>query len=102
MNTDMPLTISSLNCNGLGDHKKRKDLFQFLRQECPSSVYCLQETHLILSSENYIRSSWGYDAWVAGSDTNRNGVAIFFNNNFEYKLYKVIKDNKGCFIIMDV
>lgn len=97
-----PLTISSLNCNGLGDHKKRKDLFQFLRQECPSNIYCLQETHLKASAENYIRASWGYDVWLAGSDTNRNGVAIFFNNNFEYKLHKVIKDKGGCFIIMDV
>ena len=37
-----------------------------------------------------------------GSDTNRNGVAILFNNDFAYKVHDVVRDENGCFIILDV
>ena len=29
-------------------------------------------------------------------------VAFFFNNDYEYKVYNVISDECGCFIIMDI
>ena len=37
-----------------------------------------------------------------GSETNRNGVAILCNSNFEYKVHSVVRDTDGCFIIMDI
>ena len=93
--------ICSYNCNGLNDSKKRKDVFEFLRKK-KADIYCLQETHLLAQSENFIRANWGYNVWVSGSDTNKNGVAILFNNTFEYKIIDVQKDNHGCYIVMSV
>lgn len=89
------------NCNGLGDFKKRKDVFDFLREK-QCSIYFLQETHLLHNSENFIRSCWGYTTFLAGCDTNKNGVAILFNNNFEYKVHNVIRDPHGCYILLDI
>ena len=93
--------ICTFNCNGLNDSQKRKDVFDFLRNlNC--SIYFLQETHLKTQSENFIRSCWGYNIWLSGSDTNKNGVAILFNNNFEYKVHKVIRDPEGAYIVLDI
>ena len=93
--------ICSYNCNGLNDSGKRKDVFEFLREK-KADIYCLQETHLTAKSENFIRASWGYNIWLSGSDTNKNGVAIFFNNTFEYKIVDVVKDCHGCYIVMNI
>jgi exodeoxyribonuclease-3 len=97
----LPFEICTYNCNGLGDFEKRKNVFDFLRnQKC--NIYFLQETHLLHASENFIRSSWVYTVFLSGSDTNKNGVAIMFNNNFEYKLHNVIRDPGGCYILLDI
>lgn len=93
--------ICTFNCNGILESRKRKDVFDFIRNlNC--NIYFLQETHLVTKSENFIRSCWGYNVWLSGAATNKNGVGILFNNNFEYKLHKVVKDSDGCFIIMDI
>ena len=47
--------ICTFNCNGLKDFKKRKDVFDFLRNQ-HSNIYFLKETHLLHKSENCIRS----------------------------------------------
>lgn len=93
--------IASFNCNGINDFKKRKDVFEFLRKQ-NNNIYFLQETHLPQKQENFIRSNWGYSVWLAGSDTNRNGVAILFSNKFEYKVHNVIRDDDGHFLLLDI
>ena len=52
--------ISSLNCRGLRDTQKRKDLFKFLREK-KSSIFCLQDTHLLDSDNTLIHSQWGFE-----------------------------------------
>lgn len=94
--------IVSYNVNGLQNSKKRRDIFDFLRNKLKGSVYLLQECHWTLDSEDFIRACWGYNLWLAGKDTNRNGVAILFRNNFEYKVHGVHRDAEGCYILMDV
>ena len=93
--------ICSFNCNGINDFKKRKDIFEYLRNK-DANIFFLQETHLPLKQENFIRSNWGYSVWLAGSETNRNGVAILFNNNFEHKVHKVLRDDDGHFLLLDI
>lgn len=93
--------ISTLNVNGLGDIDKRRDVFGWLRDK-KHDIYFLQETHLKSDSYKYNRSLWGCNLWIAGNESNKNGVAILFSSRFEYKVHKVIKDPNGCFLIMDV
>ena len=93
--------ICTFNCNGLGNYSKRKDVFDYLRKQ-KYDIYLLQETHWKSKSENFIRSCWGYNCFVAGEDTNKKGVGILMNNTFEYKIHNVIKDPAGSYIILDM
>lgn len=92
--------ISIFNFNVLSNSGKKKDTFNFLRQT-NHDIYFLQETHLKEPLESLVRASWEYNLWLAGADSNKNGVAILLKNNFEYRLYNVIRDPKGCFIILE-
>ena len=54
------LKIISMNCRGLGDTNKRKDVFGYLREKS-ASIYCIQDTHFTPSMEKIIRMQWGYE-----------------------------------------
>ena len=97
----MDFKFGSFNVNGINNTQKRKDVFNYLR-ESKLDIYFLQETHLKEQLENYIRASWGYELWLSGNETNKNGVAILFQPTFEYKLHDIKKDPNGCFILMDI
>ena len=83
------INICTLNCRGLRDKRKRRDLFKYLK-EMQYSVCCLQDVHWDNKWSKMIRAEWGYECFFAGFTTNSRGVAIVFNNNFEFK---------GCFTI---
>ena len=101
MSADREFKICSLNVNGLGDFKKRKDVFNYLR-DLKNDIYFLQETHFITNQENFIRAAWGYETWVAGIESNSKGVAILFNSSFEYKLHDIIRDPNGSYLALDI
>ena len=93
--------IHSFNTNGLGDFKKKKDVFDYLRH-LTGNIFLLQETHWKTEHENLIRSQWGFECFVAGNDTGSRGVAIMFRNNFEYKIHNIRRDEEGRFILLDI
>ena len=101
MDSIASLKIVTFNVNGLANHTKRKDVFDYLRK-CKYDVILLQETHWKSSSENFIRSGWGYNCYLAGNHTNKGGVAILFNNTFDYKVHNCVKGNDGNYIILDM
>ena len=93
--------ILSLNCRGLGDKTKRKDVFKYLRQK-NFAIYCLQDTHFVKEDYNYIRSQWGYDIHLSCGTSDSRGVAVLFNNNIEYKILKERADGDGNFLILEI
>ena len=95
------LKCLSLNVNGIRDYHKRKDVFNYLRDK-NAQIIMLQETHLKTDEENIVRAMWGYDCILNGDSTNSNGVGIFFNTKFQYKIHKVIKDLEGKYIVLDI
>ena len=95
------IKICSLNCQGLGDHQKRRDVLQYLRKS-KFSIICLQDTHFSKDNERRILQEWGYKAVFSSFDTRSRGVAVFFNNNFDFILHNTILDKCGNFIILDV
>ena len=95
------LKIASLNCRGLGEFTKRRDLFHFLREK-KLSVYLLQDTHFTTEVEERVRREWGYDAFFSSFASNSRGVAILINNNIDYKLINVTKDLNGNYIILRI
>ena len=53
------LIISSLNCQGLGNFQKWRDVFHYLKRKGPS-IYCLQDTHFDKKIEKYVTSECEY------------------------------------------
>lgn len=55
------LSILTLNCQGLGDINKRRDIFKFLKSKS-YYIYFLQDTHFVEKEESLIKGLWGYKA----------------------------------------
>ena len=79
------LKIVSMNCRGLGNQQKRKDIFNFLRNK-GASIFCLQDSHFTANDHNYTRTQPDYYIFHSPGSSDSRGVAVLFNNDFEYKL----------------
>lgn len=88
------IKIMSLNCRGLGNLQKRKDVFNYLHSK-QYSIYCLQDTHFTGADRNTIRSSWGYEAFFSPGRSDARGVAILFKNNFDFEVLESRCDDIG-------
>ena len=64
--------------------------------------FLLKEAHWVSGMENIVRSQWGCDCVVAGHDSGSKGVAILFENNFEYKIHIILKDKVGRYILINI
>ena len=93
--------IISLNCQGLGNNVKRRDVFNYIRN-FNANIYCLQDTHFTQDKEIIIRSEWGYECLFSSFCSNSRGVCILFNNNFGYKINKVKRDVGGNYLNVDM
>ena len=95
------VTFASMNCQGLSNKNARADTLNFLRTK-NFSIYMLQDTHFVTKEENYIRTQWGYECYFSTFSSNSRGVAILFNNNFEYEVHEVEKDDNGNKLLLDI
>jgi len=95
------IQILSCNCLGLRDLQKRHDVFSYLRQK-KYSIYCLQDTHFTKEIEHLVRTQWGYQCYFSNYSSNGRGVAILFNNNFEYKCLQEKKDLHGNMLALNL
>ena len=93
------ITILSVNCQGLGKARKRRDVFHYLKQKS-CSIYCLQDTHFSTKLETYVKAEWGNNCFFASYSSNSRGVAVMFMNNFEFKINDVKRDRNGNFILV--
>ena len=98
---DRGFTCCSMNCWGLADVKKRKDVFNFLRSK-QFSIYFIQDTHFTKEKELLIRSEWGFECIFNSYNSQSRGVAILINNNFEYKIHKIFRGDCGNLLIVDI
>lgn len=102
---DDVLKICSANCQGLGKYgsytNKRRDVFKYLKNK-KFDIYFIQDTHFTPNCEKYIRAEWGYEGWFNSFSSNSRGVAILFNNTFEFQMKQTYSDNSGNFIILRV
>ena len=63
-NKSPDLEIVSFNARGLHNCSKRKDVFNFLRNE-KADIICLQEIHIAPGEEHVFRNQWGGIAWFS-------------------------------------
>ena len=95
------VTIFSQNCQGLGNTQKRRAVFRHVRAK-KYNIVCLQDVHIQSQQESYIKAEWGGDAYFSSFNSSSRGVMILINNNFEYKVEKVISDINGNYVILDI
>ena len=98
MNNDK-ITFCSLNCQGLGNFRKRKDVLNYLRDY---SILCLQDTHISKEIQNKVKNEWGFEAAFSSFNSQSRGVAIFLNKNLDYKIMNQISDPNGNFLLLDI
>lgn len=94
-------SITSVNCRGLNDSKKRKDVFNYLR-DLKSSIYCLQDTHCTENEKSSVYAQWGHDILMSAGRTDARGTLILMNNNVEVKISSTKSDSNGNFIITNM
>ena len=97
----MSLSITSFNCRGLQGLDKRRDVLNYLKQK-QNSIYFLQDTHFTKDDTNIVRSIWGYDTYTSPGKNDSRGVAILFNNNFEFKTIHVTPDEMGNLLAIEL
>lgn len=95
------LKIQSVNCQGLGDKSKRKDVFNYLHNK-KYNIFFLQDTHFVQEDEKMIQTQWGFEAYFSSYRSNARGVAILFKNNFEFKVNDAFSDIYGNSLMLDV
>ena len=90
------ITVLSANCQGLRTYEKRVDVLNYMKEK-GASIVCLQDTHLTEKEINSVKQIWP-DCYLNGVRNNSRGVAILLNNNFEYNVLEVNKDDQGNFL----
>ena len=76
-------------------------MFTWLRAK-DFSLYMLQEVHCTENTNPVWSAEWGYQAIFSNYTSNKAGVCILFNNNFNFQIEKVFIDPRERFIICDI
>ena len=93
------LTIASINCRGLSDIKKRRDVFHFLRNQ-KYDVLFLQDTHITKDSTQYFNSLWKGKSYHSCHTNRSRGVSILINQRLQHELIEIKLSDDGNFIIV--
>ena len=86
-----------MNARGLGNWKKRKDVFEKLRSS-DAHIFLLQDVHCAVGRETVFRNSWGTDVLLAPFTGNARGVAVL-TNRLDIEFSNTVIDTGGNFII---
>ena len=97
------VNFAYLNCRGLADGNKRRDVLNYLREKKYSIILLtLQDIHVTDQDVGILRAQWGGQAIASPYKSNSRGCAILFNNGFEYKVNKSKCDEHGNFTIVEI
>ena len=95
----LELTIASMNCRGLSDVKKRRDVLHFLRNK-DHDVLFLQDTHLTQNSLQYFNSLWKGKSHHSCYTNRSRGVSIMLKHTLQHELIDVKHTDCGNLIIV--
>ena len=83
MQSDM--VICSLNVKGLSNNTKQRETFLWLKKKSSVFTFCQRCIQCRTNeTESYWHSEWGYSTIFTTFSSSRAGVAILFNNNFQF------------------
>ena len=59
------------------------------------------DVHLENKMESYVKKNeWGYKIFMAGLTSNKRGVMVLLNNNFQHDIGRVVTDPNGNFLFL--
>jgi exonuclease III len=100
-----PISLISLNANGLGEAKKRIKLIGWLKKfyNADNKIIFLQETHTTLKTEPLWDKEWNYRKIIYSHGTSGSkGVAIIFPKNMKYEIHNTKVSQNGRYIAVTV
>ena len=92
--------VLSLNARGIRDLFKRKSIFTWVKQQ-KADIF-LQETYTTPDIENEWKFQWQGKMLFAHGTNHSRGVLILFNSELQFEIKKVLNDNSGRYIYVDV
>jgi exonuclease III len=101
MDSKIPISIISLNTNGLGEVKKRGSMIGWLKNfhEAKDKIIFLQETHTTEKTEKIWKNEWNdWDIYFASADSSSRGVATFIPKNMEHEILDITRSQHGRYI----
>ena len=90
----------SMNCRGLGNVKKRRDVLHFLNEKQPD-ILCLQDVHFTKEVESQVKTEWGDVCFFSHGTSNSRGVAILFKDTIDVTIHDVMSDPSGNWLALD-
>ena len=99
--TELNIKLCSMNCRGLAEFRKRRDVLHFLRGT-NFNIILLQDIHCKIGRENMFRNSWGKDILIAPFSENARGVAILTNKVQVDFSDTIIDEENGRYIITKI
>ena len=96
------MKVGSLNVRGMGDLKKRKSIFNYVKSK-NSDVIFMQETHAATKEMEFKwDNEWGSKVHHSRApNTASGGVAILFKNKLKPNNVKMLCDDAGRFLILE-
>ena len=76
------LKLLSLNVRGLGNFRKRRATFTWLRKQKADLIF-LQETHTTKNCESQWKKEWGSSIMFSHGSTNARGVAVLIRSGLD-------------------
>ena len=95
------LHLATYNVRGLGNDKKRREVFHYLNIK-PYDIIYLQETHSSEAIERRWRLEWGGTIVFSHGSTNVRGVAILIKKKCGVKVKKAKIDSDGRMVMVSV
>ena len=92
------LKFMSCNVRGLADTTKRKQVYNYLKDQKVDIVF-LQETHTSKNSKRIFKSQWRGKSVFANGTGGARGVGILFASNLEVNIVKAKIDDYGRYIL---
>ena len=98
------VNLLSFNVRGLRDHKKRQEIFYWLKnlQNGKLCIHLLQETHSIESDLDSWRKEWGADIFLPHGDSRSRGIAFLLPENKDYKILSFKNVIEGRIACLDI
>ena len=100
MNYGKMVRILSLNVRGISNRKKRRAIFQYVRER--ADIALLQETHSTVEVEKVWSNEWGGQIIFNHGESNARGVCILITNKSGCTWKNLIKGENGRMIKLEI